>query len=277
MRKVSPQNLEILVVDDSSSNRVFFERELNVRLFHNTYRTGAGASRHLGILNASNPYCLLVDSHMRFEAGWYEETVKALKTSPKSFWCASCLAFTASHPSYTMPPEGQYWGADFDFAKFDGVWAKERADGAELPCMMGACYLVPRRAYLQFGGGLQYLRGWGLEEMTLSLKAWLFGHDVRLMKNVRLWHRFRLPREGLPYTLYVWQVTYNRLFLIYTLLPDEVGGRIIHGFPKDQAFHLAMTEIKKDWNIIVSEREYNRLTMKRSFDWLLRKFYITIP
>lgn len=270
IRETAP-DAELIIVDDCSPNRLFIE-DKDVRLFHNSYRCGAGASRHFGVLAAKGEFVLLCDAHMRFEKGWYEDALRQMAGKWKTVYCGVCLGFTRETPPFGTP-DGKYFGADFDFEKFDGVWAKERPDDAQLPCLMGACYFMPRDWYLKIGG-LQFLRGWGSEEMALSLKTWMAGGEIRLMKNVRIWHRFR--KESMPYTILTWHTIYNKLFLIQTILPAEAGYKLISAMPKGFDYNMAAEAIRNDWHLVTTERMRNQLMFSRSFEWLCKKFDLVV-
>lgn len=272
IRETAGDRVAIIVIDDCSPNALILE-DKSVTLIKLRHRVGGGAARHLGIEMAHTPYCLLCDSHMRFEPGWLEVAEEAFKShSWQTVFCAVCRGFTSKTAPFGKP-DGEYYGANFDFNKFDGVWAQERENDAELPCLMGASYFVRREWYLALGG-LQFMRGWGSEEICLSLKTWLAGGEIRLMKNVHLWHRFRV--EKLPYTIFTWQVIYNKLFLIHTILPLDVGQRLISAMPRGNDFNQAAMQIKADWGLIVTERARNQRLFTRDFDWLVNKFGITI-
>ncbi len=271
IRATTPSDVECIVVDDCSPNLLVLD-DPKVRLIHNRWQTGAGAARHVGILAAHGDTVLLCDAHCRFEPGWYDQAMLRVSCRPKTLHCAVCLGFTDKHPPYGQP-DGTYYGAEVDLKKFDGVWAKEREDDAELPCLMGACYFVPRAWYLQLGG-LQFLRGWGLEEMMLSLKTWMAGGDIRLMKKVRIWHKFRTG--PVPYKINTWHIIYNKLFLMHTMLPADVVPKLCQWHPSDYDFNLAQQTIKADWNLIVSERMKNEIMLKKNFYWICEKFGLVV-
>lgn len=273
IRETAPQ-AEIIVVDDCSPNPLVLE-DKDVRLIRNKHRCGAGASRHVGILAAQGEHVLLIDAHNRFEKGWYDKACLRLFVRSNTLHCAVCCGFTSVVPPLGTP-DGTYYGADIDVTKFDGVWAKERNDDAEIPCLMGACYFVPRAWYLNHGG-LQFLRTWGSEEMMLSLKMWLSGGDIRLMKNIRVWHRFRV--ENLPYVIPTAHIIYNKLFLIHSMLPADLVPKVIEGMkfhPSDVDFINAQNLIRADWNLVSSERMKNEVRFKKNFYWLCQKFGLEV-
>lgn len=266
-----PDEVEIIVIDDGSFSPFEIEGADVVR--HST-RAGAGASRHCGISLAQSPYVLLTDSHMRFEPGWYDFAMPRIWDRPTTLHSAVCCGFTSDHPPFGVP-DGKYYGANIDLKKFDGVWAQEREDDAELPCMMGAGYFIPRDWYLKLGG-LQFLRSWGSEEMMLSLKTWLAGGEVRLLKDVHLWHKFRTKREKPPYKILIWHTIYNQVFMIQTMFPPDIAKRLMQNLRWDTNRQLAEKGVRDDWNIVVAQQVYNRKIFTRDFEWLCKKFGLAL-
>jgi GT2 family glycosyltransferase len=150
----------------------------------------------------------------------------------------------------------------------EGVWAKEKPDDSELSCLMGACYFVPREWYLRLGG-LQFLRGWGCEEQLLSLKAYLSGGDIRLMRDVHIWHKFRLKEEKFPYEIEIYKTIYNKLFILHTMFQPEIALPLIEALSRTPEYERAREAIRQDWHLIViSERARNRNLLVRDVAWL---------
>jgi glycosyltransferase involved in cell wall biosynthesis len=266
---------EIVAIDDCSGNHLEIE-DTGVRLIRNKHRAGAAACRHMGIHLATNDVCLLVDSHMRFEAGWFEKAMWRIQGRPKTLHCATMRGFDSKHPALGVPA-GEYHGADLvllsDKHILEGVWAKEKPDDSELSCLMGACYFVPREWYLRLGG-LQFLRGWGCEEQLLSLKAYLSGGDIRLMRDVHIWHKFRLKEEKFPYEIEIYKTIYNKLFILHTMFQPEIALPLIEALSHTPEFERAREAIRQDWHLVISERARNRNLLVRDVAWLKKKFSI---
>ena len=67
--------------------------------------------------------------------------------------------------------------------------------------------------------GLGQTMMWGSEEPILSVKSWFAGGDVRLMKSVKLGHKFR---DQSPYSTNFSHIHYNKIAYMYMLFPPEL-------------------------------------------------------
>jgi len=287
VRETAPE-VEIVVVDDCSAAPVSIPREFGVIVHQNTYRIGSGASRHVGAQIATGDYMLMTDSHCRFEAGWadacYNAGLSAEHWKKEVVFCGICHGFTPTIPPFGRP-SGVYYGANLQFVGHDlnqasrvqvleGVWSGLRPDNCEISCMMGACYLVPRKRFLELGG-MQHFRVWGCEEQMMSLKFWLSGGEVRLLHGLKTWHRFR-DGEKMPFRLETWNIIYNKLFIIYTIFPDDMAAHMISRFPKGFDFNKATETIRRDWGLVEAEKARNKTLFTRDVQWMLNKFQIPL-
>lgn len=282
-RETAP-DAEIVCVDDCSASTVTFPPELGVRVHRTTYRIGSGASRHVGAQIATGDYMLITDSHCRFEPGWVAAVEQAVEKHPGSVFCGICHGFTAKIPPFSRP-SGVYYGAHLQFVGHDpnnpsrvqvleGVWSGLRPDDCEISCPMGACIIVPQKTFLHLGG-MQHFRVWGCEEVMLSLKFWLSGGEVRLLHGLKTWHRFR-DGEKLPFRLEPWNITYNKLFIIYTMFPDDMAEHMISRMPKGFDLNKATETIRRDWGLVEAEKARNKTLFTRDVHWLLNKFQIPL-
>lgn len=215
---------EIIVIDDGSKVPLTVPDGVLLRRVYG--RAGVAASRHIGAVLASNPYLFFLDAHCRLEPGWYEAAVERLESSERTLYCATCLGLTASNMDISRP-DRIYNGASLQFVGtdsatnemqfFEGKWLPgPLEDNAEMQCVMGACYLMPRRFFFEIGG-LRLLHSWGSDEPFLSLKAWLAGGSVRYLKPVRVGHQFR---KATTYRSKRSALFFNKLACAAALFPD---------------------------------------------------------
>ena len=103
------------------------------------------------------------------------------------------------------------------------IWADEQpGDWYELPAVMGALYLFHKSFYLRLGG-LDLLRSWGGDEAMLSLKFWLGGGNVRMLKGLRAGHRFWTHHNERMAHISPTDGVLNKILLIHTLLPPDLA------------------------------------------------------
>jgi len=282
IRQTAPTT-QIVVIDDCSAYDVVVPDDLNVVLHRNFYRIGSGGSRHVGAQIADGDYLVMTDSHVRFEDGWVSDVMSGIMQYPDALFCGVCKGFTPKVKPFGQPA-GTYYGADLQFIGkqpdgsgnqvLEGVWAGERDDMEEISCVMGANYVMPRKRFLELGG-MNHFRVWGVEEQLMSLKFWLSGSDVRLMKNFVTWHRFR-DGEKLPFHNSLWTLIYNKLFLIETMFPRSIADRMIAALPRCFDTNQAVEKLREDWRLVELERERNKSLFVNDIEWLLKKFEIPL-
>jgi glycosyltransferase involved in cell wall biosynthesis len=273
-----------VVIDDASQVPLSLE-EKKCNLIRNEERAGVAASRHIGALHSTGDFLLLTDSHVRFEPGWYETLMERIKDRPTTMHNLLCVQLVPGMMDMAQS-RGTYHGAYIHFygpdqndggrmQTLEGKWAKERPgeDDYPLSCIMGAGYVMPTDFYFHVGG-LRLLKGWGLDEPFLSLKWWLAGGDIRMLKSVRIGHQFR---QSTTYKTDQWKVTFNKLALCHTCLPKERAAALIATLPNSEDLTIAKRQINAEWNTILSERAYNMSVFVRSFEWYLSHFGLSCP
>lgn len=223
--------VEIIIVDDNSTVPVCC---LPVRIIRNQHRKGVGQSRHIGVEAALAPFVLLTDGHMIFTEGWLGPTIKALSETPKLLVCGQCLSLTEDQTD-TNHPFGVYNGArmvihdpeaEIRWRVLTAKWAKEKP-GASYPlsAVMGACYAIRKDFFLNIGG-LRMLREFGGDEELLSIKTLMAGGEIRLLKALRVGHKFRKVAK-IPYRITVESCLYNTMMIANTCCPPEVAKDLI--------------------------------------------------
>lgn len=279
IRETTDADVEIVCVDDGSQDLpVEFPDYLRVKLFKTSTRIGSPAARHLAAVRANGTHILQCDCHCRFDKGWYEAlTEMAFRGDRyKTVHCARMIALDRDHPTLSNN-NGVYSGAEFNFCKngksLEAVWSPEKpGDDYELSAVMGSAYSYNRHWYLKLNPH-RYLRSFGNEEESLSLKCWLAGGEIRLLKTVRVGHIFRTAKDRVPYVIRHSSLFYNRLFLIKTCLPEDQQARFINAIqPKDIQFHKAMAMIEDDAHLIELARVENSLLFTQSFESFCKRF-----
>lgn len=282
IRETAGDRPEVIVVSDSSS----FQFQDNTKgydsLFLNAYRCGVGPSRTVGVQHATGDHVMIIDSHMRFKPGWYEEVMRRVDGREKTIHCAVCAGLDSQNMDVNNP-KGRYYGAKLEifgpdpnrpgaFRVFEGTWNKTPPeDDAELSCLMGACYVMPRKWFLHLDA-LRFLRSWGGDEQMLSIKSWMAGGDVRLMRNVEIGHVFLRGEEKQPYKTPVGHIAHNKFFALYTLLTDDERAKTrmlehmmtVYGGGE---FSTGMKIIAENYHLLTTEIARNHSIFKHTFQW----------
>lgn len=288
IRATAGDEPEIVVIDDASQVPLVLE-DKRCKLIRNETRAGVGPSRHIAATAAAGDWLLITDCHMRFEPGWYEKLLQHVEVTPEhdrrsTLFCGSCIALSPGQMDINKAHE-VYHGATINFhgpdrhrpekmQVLEGVWLKDRTgDDYPIPCVMGACYLMTRDWFFHIHG-LNLLRQWGGDEVLLSLKTWLAGGEVRMMKKLRVGHQFR---EKSHYVSQQWCLTYNAMMIALTCMPLDKAYRLNRLHQGSTELMTAKQRIEEDSGVIWAERAYLQSIYTRSFDWYLQYFGLNFP
>jgi glycosyltransferase involved in cell wall biosynthesis len=289
IRETAGLNVEIVVVNDNGQLPASSLKpsELGeIKFITNSHRCGVGPSRTIGVHHAKGEYVLIIDSHMRFAPGWYEEALRRIEGRPHTIHCATMAGLDATHMDVSNPASLYYGGTINVFGKdpnngsksqiLESVWNKTPPDDdAEIASVLGASYFMPRDWFLKLDA-LRHLRTWGSDETSLSIKSWLAGGDCRLMRNVIIGHVYQAQGKQ-PFKVPYGHTLFNRLFLIHTLLPDALRDELLEKMPLTYGggeFWTAKKMIEENWHLIEVERARNHAMFVRDFGWLREKFQL---
>jgi GT2 family glycosyltransferase/predicted O-methyltransferase YrrM len=227
-----PAPLEVIVVDDCNPEplapRVQFP---GVRCLRTPRQLGAGPAKRFGVEASKGDVAIILDSHMRMPHGWLAEIDKAVTKYPKAIFCTSCVDFNHGYTS-----DFRHAGAYFspDHVGFERRWLAPATRGADTcPCVLGACYIVPRRIWDCIDGINPHFYGWGCGEQDLSLKAWLCGYEVRRINYLVVEHRFhRDPKRpvGPNGRMSSWHNRFNELVMAACIFPPEIFKEVYEPF-----------------------------------------------
>jgi glycosyltransferase involved in cell wall biosynthesis len=279
IRQTAPPDVEIIVVDDASDAPVKLD-DPNAKLFRFAERRGIGQARHFGAEQATSKLLLFIDAHMRFDKTWFDNAISRVSKTPKTLWCGVCLGLNATVTDIEKP-KGVYSGADLHLYRakgnevFAGVWRRDTKgeDDYEIGCVMGACYFIHRDWFMHLRGWHQ-MRSWGGSEPIISTKVWLAGGEVRLMKSVRIGHKFR---SSAPYSTNISSIIYNKLAYMYMMFPGDLYERLAAKIPDDANKVAALELVQRNKPQLDEERAYYKSIFTHDIYWLCEKFKIEIP
>lgn len=290
----SMDEIEIVIVDDFSSRPV--PTALGTVVVRNPSRIGCGPSRYVGAMAAKGKWLLFVDAHSRFALGWFEAWRRNCGMASRTLYCGRCLGLGKTDAGVmnmdVEHPNAVYNGATWNICGpyrsgphkgnprytqvLECVWATEQpGDGYEIPAVMGACYFIEREWFIDLDA-LRHLKFWSGDEQELSLKVWLAGGEIHLMKSVRIGHVFRSGNVTSRFVM-PWHIIYNKLFISWTCLPPEQAKRLEEKLQREPQFRLASRAIQTDYHLVETQRAYNRTIFTRDFYWLAQKFGLALP
>jgi hypothetical protein len=110
---------------------------------------------------------------------------------------------TLDGTKYTLTPKWSYTKSDINFKDEDNV--------IPVPVLLGACYICSVKFWNKIHG-LEGLLSWGQDETLLSLKTWLAGSKILLIKDMIFGHIYRPKR---PYNGNAIQMNSNHIYTNY--------------------------------------------------------------
>ena len=220
-----PELHEIIVVDDCSDKEFSVLNRMlsfpDVRVIRTPERLGAGPAKRFGGQYATGDAIVLSDSHMRFPWDWVATAEKSMATYPNAIWCCVSRGFET---------DSQFCGCGgtltYDKLGLEFGWREpthpQVAD--HTPCLLGGFYFIPKKIWDALDGLNPNFHGWGYEEADLSIRAWLYGFEVRRMNNLVVKHNYNRNLKG--NFLNSWQSGFNSLVCHATLFEDGVWQEI---------------------------------------------------
>jgi glycosyltransferase involved in cell wall biosynthesis len=282
---VNPEDIEIIVIDDHSNEPSPIPTRKEIRFVKNNQRIGVDGSRQIGIDMAKTPNIFIIDAHMRFSPNWFETLMDCITREPNTAWCTSCMQLGYGNMDLSKSTS-EYTGASLLLFNKDtepGRPAREILEPKwlpkknemeyEIPCILGANYFFTKK-WLNYIDGLRGLKMWGTSEPFLSLKTLMAGGKCKITRKIKVGHKFR---DTAPYSTNVWSMVYNKIYLCRTILPEDVGEKLINLMPKNSSFGIAMSEIEKNKEAILKQRAYYQGIFNTSFESICQKFSMQMP
>lgn len=242
IRGTAGNSVKIILINDTSTDGYDYEwiaNKYDCRYFYNRENLGVAGSRNLGVDNCTTEYFVLLDGHMRFyHDNWHIKLLEALKDNPGCLVTSNTVIisydketkiYTNEEGSSGRDKFGSY-GAYVNMREpgweFTGKWTSrimpnegmsKNDEIIPISCCMGAVY-AGSKDYWNRIGGLKGLIKYGLDEPLISIKTWLSGGKVLLMKN---WGVGHLYRGTSPYTIPLKHLDQNQIYLINLFCLDQ--------------------------------------------------------
>lgn len=268
-------DIEILVINDFSEVEPDFTLSPRVRYIRNKKRLGVAACRDFAVTAAGSENLLIIDAHMRFRNDdWINKGIAAIGKNPETLFCTKSvdigsgyfdLKQTVLPVSHGLP---YYLGCDLKLFLtqkdnprkpsgfrniIESKWAEERYGGMyQIPCLMGSNYFF-KKSWYQKLHGFKGLKTWGNSEPFLSLKSWLAGGDVKILKDIEIGHLYRrqnpnsVPRE---------HIIYNKAVIAKILFTPRFADELIDFLGDNPEVKKAKKLLRVNAVEIEAERDY---------------------
>ncbi|MFA7219284.1 MAG: glycosyltransferase [Synergistaceae bacterium] len=273
-----PKRFEIIAIDDCSDEASKIYESKEIKIVRNKHRIGVDACRQLGAEMATSPNLFIIDAHMRFPKGWMSRMISNIQSEPSTLWCTTCMGLGYGNMDLHRSRD-RYRGADIVLLNgsqeiLEPKWRNVHAPGKyEIPCVLGANYGISK-SWFEHIHGLKGLKMWGGSEMFMSLKTWMAGGCCKIDTDIHIGHKFR---DNAPYATGAWNITYNKLYICDTILPNDIGEYLKSRIPNSYNRRRADKEIERNKQEIASEKSYYTNIFKRDLYSICDQWRIPIP
>jgi GT2 family glycosyltransferase len=259
---------EVIVVDDGSTDQCcdFLLGEAarfgDVRLVRQA-RGGVAAARNRGAVESTAPYLVFLDGHCFPQPGWLENLLEALGPDGEGV-VVPCIR------SAREPAKKGYGVAVVDHdLRYE--WLPRRGEVPyEIPFAGGGCMLLGRRFFERLGG-FDAMRTFGVEDVELCLRAWLFGSRVAIVPRVEVGHVFK---ERWPYFITSEDYVYNVLRTTALHFDGDRRDRILDHVRRRPGYYRAVDRLLR--SDIYERRAYVRANRRHDADWFCARFGIDL-
>jgi GT2 family glycosyltransferase len=268
IRETTRISYEVVVVNDGSSDSACDAlREdppsfAEVILVDLPQRQGVAHARNLGAARSGAPILVAMDAHCIPRDGWLDKLLEALH-SPGT-------GIVAPQISSLECPNATTFGLTLRDREFGVEWLHRQATKPYPVPLVGCACMVMTREFFENAGRFDEFRAYGMEDVELSIRAWLLGYSVIMVPDAEVAHWFKKEPFAVGWHDYV----YNRLRTAVLHFDGEPLQRILACLQTKPEFSDAVASLFAgdiwDRHRVVRERR------KHDADWFCREFGIVI-
>lgn len=286
--RATANDVKIILINDNSTQDYNYKRIAEIfgcDYYENKTNLGVAGSRDFGVAHCTTPYFTLLDAHMRlYDDNWDLQLIKLLDNNKDRILCSNTVIISKDDNGVYDNEDGHnrltnVYGAFINMSEsgheYTAKWSYKNIDNNDnniirTPCVLGAAYTSSVEWWNKIGG-LHGLIKYGLDEPLMSIKTWLAGGEVLLLKD---WGVGHLYRSKFTYPVTCTQVDCNQLFLINMFSPEDKKSIYIENLKKrigDNAFNMT----QKLYNSHIDEfnryiEEFNKVK-KYDIDYFLKE------
>lgn len=178
--------VEIIVIDEGSTDGSCENLPDYVKVFRNENRTGVAPARNQGAAEATGDALMFLDAHMRVGPGVPAKMMLAAIEK-------EALIVPGVAPLYS-PSRGATWVCRWVFkgGRLRSRWHSGcKEDFVETDCFVAPGWVLSRETWDKMGPWASSLSYWGSTEVYKSLQAKFAGVPMLAMREAITWHRFR--------------------------------------------------------------------------------------
>lgn len=291
-RTSGEHQIEIILVDDASRPPLAPENSSKVKLLRNDVRRGVAKSRNLGAREACGEFLVFLDAHVCFLPGWLDQVLEQRHLLKKGLLGAAVGSiydfnqFVSMVRCEKMPnpaPENFFYGLVFETLPRPGSKenpCRKSNSPFHVPGLSTQCLIVDRILFSDLGEFEDELTGFGgLEDIDLSLRAWVLGYEVMVDPNLLSFHYCepsklaqskKVDYDKRPFYVERYEDTVeNTLRIMYLLLTDQTFDKVMAHYSAHPNFNVDLNKILTDK---LRERKARiNARRKKSESWLLER------
>ncbi len=188
-----PASVEVIVVDDGSDDGScdFLRHGSAAASVIDGPGRGVSAARNAGAERARGTHLFFLDAHVIPEGGWLREPLQALRDpsvgivgqAVRSLYRQDAVGYTHHVVNEALA----------------NAWGPKQADEPfEVPSIVGCGQGYRREVFDRLGRFDAGNVGWGVEDVGISLRAWMSGYRCICCPNAAIGHLFRDSRVPSP-------------------------------------------------------------------------------
>lgn len=276
----NPDLFDVVVINDGtfknkvSKGWIEIPPEYHCKVVHHHLRQGIHVSRSEGVALAETQYIGMFNARMQFEDGWLDKVLYRLDTEPKTLFCTvskvlnekwqwdktdggTGLRYGCNMLMYYERPDADWHNKNAKIELLPPKWRLEYTTD-EIPCVLGAMYFCSKK-WFNYIGGLEGLHSYGADEQFLSLKTWMFGGKVKIIKDVHIANVYRPIKT---YCDNLEDYFYNTVFIGFVLFDWKTANMQLERIMDSPYYPVIQLRLIRNMDYIMSLRyKYAKLTI----------------
>lgn len=160
----------------------------------NQERQGLIRSRNIGSRTANSDILISMDPHIKVDPNWLPPIIRKLEANYKCIGIPMTRGLNAQNWEESSNKDAKTaWRWDLDF-----YWYKDDKANDNSPAMAGHCFAFTKQWWAESGGLDDGMEKWGGENIEFSLRTWLCGGSVEIVRDSATAHWFKTGFVNYP-------------------------------------------------------------------------------
>ena len=196
--KRTVKDASITVVHDGLQDRKYsLDDDVNV-IIPAPIPVGVSFCRDAGIMQSDADYIVLLDAHMSMAEGWLDVMIKDLTDDETRIVCTkSNVVYNNDRDKVLRVRSGARMKMGIGQLPLEPEWID--CSPGVIPLVLGGCYALSRKRYIEIGRPWKIAVGWGSSEPVISLVNWFMCGEC-YMSDCATTHVYR-DKDQPPYQI----------------------------------------------------------------------------